>query len=132
MWDQEPNQFALHGDGASITYSTTSLAGVAQFNYQDKDHSVNRSGDDIRIEETEIARLVTIDIERVPDAYDRSVTLLVPIINVQEPGGEVAVQTVAVVTTDRSSALTGPRGVVGQAQTYETLCLEGTAQRVAF
>ena len=71
MRDQEPNQFDLHGDGASITYSTTSLAGVAQFNYQDKDHSVNRSGDDIRIEETEIARLVTIDIERVPDAYDR-------------------------------------------------------------
>ena len=55
-----------------------------------------------------------------------------PIINIQEPGGEVAVQTVAVVTTDRSSAFTGPRGVVGQVQTYETLCLKGTAQRVAF
>ena len=129
---QEPNQYNLQGDGATITYSTTSFAGVPLFNYQDNDHSVNRSGDEIRVEETEIARLVTVDIEQVPDAYDLSVTLLVPIINLREQFGEAAVQTVAVLTTDRSSAFTGPGGVEGQVQSYETLSLEGTAQRVAF
>jgi hypothetical protein len=129
---QEPNLFELQGDGATITYSTTSIAGVPQFNYQDNEHSVNRSGDEIRVEQTEIARLVTVDIEQVPDAYDLSVSLLVPIINLRGQTGEASVQTVAVLTTDRSSAFTGPGGVEGQVQTYETLSLQGTARRVAF
>lgn len=128
----QPNQFNLGSDNVSISYATSSIAGVPQFSYQDDNRTVSRSGDEIRTVDTEIGRLVTVDIEQVPDAFDLSLTLLVPIINLREEFGEASIQTVAVLTTDRSSAFTGPGGVEGQVQSYETLVLAGTAQRVAF
>ena len=128
----QPNQFNLGSDNVSISYATSSIAGVPQFSYQDDNRTVSRSGDEIRTVDTEIGRLVTVDIEQVPDAFDLSLTLLVPIINLREEFGEASIQTVAVLTTDRSSAFTGPGGVEGQVQSYETLALAGTAQRVAF
>lgn len=75
---------------------------------------------------------MTVDLEQIPDAYDLSVTLLVPRINLPEQGREAPVKTVALLTTDRSSAFTGPSGVEGQLQTYDTLKVEGTARLVAF
>ena len=129
---QEANLFELEGGGATIVYSTTSFSGQPQFSYRDTNHSVSRSGTEIRVVQTEIARLVTVDIQQVPDAYNLSVTLLVPAVNVPRQTGEISIQTVAVLTTDRSSAFTGPAGVEGQLQTYETLALSGMARAVAF
>lgn len=129
---QEANLFELEGGGASIVYSTTSFSGAPQFSYRDTNHSVSRSGDEIRVEETRIARLVTINLQQVPDAYSLSVTLLVPAINVPVQTGQTALQTLAVLTTDRNSAFTGPAGVEGQLQTYEAFALSGTARTVAF
>ena len=128
---QEANLFELEGSGASITYSTTSFSGAAQFTYTDANNSVSRSGDDIRVEETGIARLMTINLQQVPDAYSLWVTLLVPAVNVPVQTGQAALQTLAVLTTDRTS-LIGPAGVEGQLQTYEALALSGTARTVAF
>ena len=82
---QEANLFELEGGGATIVYSTTSFSGQPQFSYRDTNHSVSRSGTEIRVVQTEIARLVTVDIQQVPDAYDLSVTLLVPAVNVPRP-----------------------------------------------
>lgn len=47
---QEPNLFELQGSGATITYSTSSIACSPQFSYQDDQRSVNRSGNEIRVE----------------------------------------------------------------------------------
>ena len=129
---QEANLFELEGGGATIVYSTTSFSGQPQFSYRDTNHSVSRSGTEIRVVQTEIARLVTVDIQQVPDAYNLSVTLLVPAVNVPRQTGEISIQTVAVLTTDRSSAFTGPAGVEGQLQAYETLALSGMSRSVAF
>ena len=128
---QEPNLFELRSGDVTITYSTTSLTGAPQFNYQDQARSVAVSGDAIRVEQTEIARLITVDLEQVPDAYDFSVTLLIPQINLRDPNRTASVETLAVLTTDRSS-LTGPAGVEGQVQSYEARVLMGTASRVDF
>ena len=129
---QEPEQFELRGGDVTITYSTTSLTGAPQFNYQDKARSVNVSGDAIRVEQTAIARLVTVALEQVPDAYTLSVTLLIPQINLRDPNRTASLETLAVLTTDRSSAFTGPAGVEGQLQSYEARVLTGTASRVDF
>ena len=74
----QPTLFELQGDGVSITYSTSSIAGIPQFSYQDQDRTVSRSGDGIRTEETEIATLVMIDVENVPDAREVTATLFLP------------------------------------------------------
>jgi hypothetical protein len=65
---QEANQFSLQSDTITVSYSSTSIAGVPQFTYRDLIREVSRSGDDIRREDTEIGTLVTIDVEAVPDA----------------------------------------------------------------
>ena len=63
---RQPNQFDVQGDGVTISYSTSSIRGVPLFNYQDNERTFNRSGDEIRTEETAIATLVTIDLEQIP------------------------------------------------------------------
>lgn len=127
---QEANLFELEGGGASVVYSTTSITGAPQFTYRDTDNSVSRSGDEIRVEETAMARLVTINLRQVPDAYSLWVTLLVPAVNVPQ-SGQAALQMLAVLTTDRTSII-GPAGVEGQLQSYEARALSGTARTVAF
>jgi hypothetical protein len=126
-----PNLFDLEGDGVSVTYSTSSIAGVPQFGYRDRQRTVNRSGEEIRTLGTEIGCLVTIDIEQVPDLHTLTFTLLLPRINLPEGSTATALQTVGVLTTDRTS-IGGPDLVVGQVQTYRGVYLRGTARRVAF
>jgi hypothetical protein len=129
---QEPTQFELRGGDVAITYATTSLTGVPQFNYQDKARAVTVSGAAIRVESTAIARVVTVALEQIPDAYDFSVTLLIPRINLRDPNRTASLATLAILTTDRSSALTGPTGVEGQVQSYEARVLMGMASRLDF
>ena len=127
----EPNQFDLEGDGVSISYSTTSIAGVPQFTYQEgASPPVNRSGEEIRVLCTgDVGTLVTIDVEQVPDQYTVKLSLLLPTINLPQGFGASALETIAILTTEYTS-IAGP--VAGQAQTYEVLMLRGTARMVQF
>ena len=122
---RQPNQFDVQGDGVTISYSTSSFAGDPQFNYQDSERTVNRSGDEIRTEETEIATLVTIDVEQIPDAREVTATLFLPRIVLQQGSTETALATIGVLTTSA-------RRIEGQMQTYQALNLSGTASLVDF
>ena len=122
---QQPNLFDVQGDGVTISYSTSSIRGIPLFNYQDEDQTVNRSGDEIRTEETEIAMLVTIDLEQIPDAREVTVTLFLPRIVLQPGSTETALATIGVRTA-------AARRIEGQMQTYQALNLSGTARLVAF
>lgn len=126
----QPNLFELAGEYTQITYSTTSITGQPQFNYQDQQRDVNVAGDDIRSLETEIGTLVTVTLEVIPDLHTLTVTLLVPQINL-DVGNEGPLSTLTVLTTHRTS-IGGPGLVEGQLQTYESVALEGTARLVAF
>ena len=57
---QQPNLFTLQGGTVTVSYSTTSIAGVPQLSYQDPSFDVSRSGDGIVRETTAIGTLVTI------------------------------------------------------------------------
>jgi hypothetical protein len=127
-----PNLFNLEGDGATISYATTSIAGVPQFSYRDSEHNVSKSGtDDIRRLETEIGALVTIDLAQIPDLQTIKVTLVVPTVNLPQPANSSDLQTIAILTTSRTT-IGGPNLVVGQIETYRTLYLRGTARKVTF
>jgi hypothetical protein len=126
----QPNLFQLAGEYTQITYSTTSITGQPQFHYQDQQRDVNVTGDDIRLQETEIGTLVTVTLEEIPDLHTLTVSLLVPEINLNE-GNESPLSTLAILTTHRTS-IGGPGLVEGQLKTYEVVALEGTASLVDF
>src|SRR5512132_916965 len=80
---EQPNQFGLEGDGARISYSVTSISGEPLFSYTDANFFVNRRGEYVRTLTTEICTLVTIDLERNPDAEAITFSLLVPGVNIR-------------------------------------------------
>ena len=128
---QEANQFSLQSDTITVSYSSTSIAGVPQFTYRDLVREVSRSGDDIRREDTEIGTLVTIDVEAAPDAPTVSFSLVLPRINLGAGNQQVILQTLGVRTTDFTTAfLPGP--ILGQGQAYEVFDMRGLAQFVTF
>lgn len=120
----QPNLYEVRGQGVSISYSTSSVDGTQQFNYRDQDRTVSRSGDEIRTEETEIAKLVTINVEDVQEAREVTATLVLPRIFLDEPTADTPVATIGVLATSRPAD--------GQMRTYRALELTGTARLVAF
>jgi hypothetical protein len=127
---RRPNRYVLKGGyEAQLTYETTSITGEPQLQYGDEKYQVTKRGDEIRSQELEIGTLVSIELEAVSDARVVELSLLVPAVNLDD--GTAEVETVAVVTTERTS-IGGPGLVTGQLQTYEAQNLSGTAELVAF
>jgi hypothetical protein len=126
-----PNLFELQGKDTQITYSTSSVAGVPQLNYQTPSLNLNFSYTDIRARDTEIGREITVTLEQTPDLQTITLTLFLPTINLPPEATENPIETVAIITTARTS-IGGPNLVDGQLQTYDTLDLQGTARLVNF
>lgn len=127
----DANLFEVENYGVQITYSKSSFTGDPRFSYADKNRSLSFSGDDIRVEETEIGDLVTVTIEVVSDLRTVTVTLLVPGFNLPEDTKQSPFETEAVFTTHHTT-IGGPGLVQGQLKSYKTVTLTGTAQQVAF
>lgn len=122
----EPNDFTLSGIDTTIHYSTTSLRGLPQFNYNGRQFS----GNEIASLDTAIGKLVTVLIEPDSDGgREVLLTLLLPTINLPS-SIESPIQTTAILTTKRTVTRGDPRTLEGQIETYKTLSLTGTARRV--
>jgi hypothetical protein len=123
----QPNLFELEGYNTQITYSTTSsIAGVPQLSYKNRGQTLNFRGDDIRIEQTQLGQMVTVNLSEKPTSEVlETLTLLIPIVNLPSTSPERAVQTTAIFSQI-------VKGVKAQVQTYMTLCLAGKAKQVAF
>ncbi|MBH8566991.1 hypothetical protein I8748_33415 [Nostoc sp. CENA67] len=126
-----PNLFELQGKDTQITYSTSSIAGVPQFNYQTPSLNLNFSDTEIRTQDTEIGRQITVTLEQIPDQQTVTLTLLIPTINLPQQVIENSITTVAIITTERTS-IGGPDLVNGQLQIYDILSLQGIARLVDF
>jgi hypothetical protein len=127
----DANLFELEGYGVRVTYSKSSITGDPRFSYQDRDHNLNFSGDDIRVEASEIGDLVTVTIETVADLRTVTVTLLVPAFNLPEDTKQSPFETEAVATTHHTT-IGGPSLVQGQLKSYKTVALKGIARQVSF
>ena len=130
-----PNMFLLTGDNAEFRFSTSSFAGQPTFTYTMPDGEVSTEGENIRIEPVladgwPFGTLVSVYVDAAPDAWARTVTLVVPEINLVD-GAETAFTTFAVLTTHFTN-IGGPGFVEGQLQEYELIPLAGTASAVVF
>lgn len=125
----EPNHYDLHGKkkGFTVTYSTTSIAGVPLFTVVRDGVTHSFRGDEINTLESPLGRLVTVTLSVVPDLEIVTFTLAVPAFNLA--GSDGTIGTFAVMTTNRTS-IGGPALVKGQIQTYKRFALSGRAQYV--
>src|SRR5512135_363036 len=123
---EDANQFDVTGP-IVVSYSRTSTTGVPLVSYKDAERALQLSGDEIVRVDTGVGEFVTITVEEVPDAFVRTFTLVVPRVRVQ-PGEQLAFDTLAVETTDRSSGFVAPPGPAGVLQTYLVHQLHGLAQ----
>lgn len=125
----QPNQFLLGGHDTEITFSTTSFTGVPRLTYKDRSRTLNFSGEEIRIERTQLGQMVTVNLSSNSQAFGtvETLTLLIPSISVPIETKTGPIQTIAIFSL-RSPMVKIP----GQSQTYMTLCLAGTAEQVDF
>lgn len=119
-----PNLYHLSGEGIQITYTPSNNNGQAELDYQDVQGSRTFIGDRVRSEKSSIGTLITVLLAGVADGNVVTLTLLVPNINMAGKDQQ-SFETLAIVTTNRSS-FTGPPP--GADQTYQVYNLQGTAQ----
>jgi hypothetical protein len=125
----EPNLFELRGGGIKVTYSTSSFGGKPQLTYEGQKISLTFQGEEIRSLDTEIGLQLTVTLEQVPDLQTVTLTLILPMINLQ--GNEGPFRTQAIITTHKTS-IGGPDLVKGALQTYRVRPLRGIARVVVF
>ncbi|MEZ4295233.1 MAG: hypothetical protein R3B70_09680 [Polyangiaceae bacterium] len=125
----EPTQYHLQGTGLTVQYSTSSIAGVPLLSADWKGQRRSFRGDEIRVAEAELGRLVTVTLESVPDLKHVTLTIAIPGMNLD--GHDGSIRTFAVVTTSRTS-IAGPRLVHGQIDLYENIDLSGKAEAAVF
>jgi hypothetical protein len=132
----EPTVFTLTGDGTRISYSTSSIAGVPLFSYADDDVRVDAEGDEIVLtpvrpsQSWALGTLVSVYVDAAPDAWARTLTLVLPEIHLAG-GGETPFSTIAIMT--RHLTTFGGTGLVeGQLQEYDVMPLDGTALFAVF
>ena len=126
----EPNLFELQGYNTRISYSASSITGVPQFSYSDRDQNSTFSGEEILSEETGLGRSVTVLLENgAADKPIESLTLLLPTVQLDQESRELPIQTKAILSR---RAVFVNRTTPAQLQIYDTLNLYGTARQVVF
>jgi hypothetical protein len=123
-----PNLYDLHGDGITVSYSTSSIAGKPQFSYKKGQQSLNFSGDEITTLQTGIGMLVSVVIAKTVDRGFTTFSVLLPVIQLAD-GQKLSFHTIGI-TTVTTTTIAGP--VQGAQQTYHVSALTGTAQHVQF
>jgi hypothetical protein len=132
----QPNMYSLRADGVEITYATSSLTGEPTFSFTYEEIEVQATGDEITTAPVvpgagwPLGTLVAVYVDAAPDAWARTLTLMLPDINLDE-GRETPFTTFAMLTRHLTS-IAGPGLVTGQLQEYELIPLHGTAQAVMF
>lgn len=136
-----PNLYDLTGENVSIAYATTSINGKPNFTYTEGATVYSVTGyasdtsDGIIVnggnpgEPLPLGSLVTITVDAAPDAWVRTLSLILPEIHLSAQSETFA--TFAIMTTHHTS-IGGPTLVDGPLQTYDTIALTGTAQTVDF
>jgi hypothetical protein len=124
-----PNLYDLQGQGVRIGYSTSSIAGKAQLTFKKGRKTLSFTGDEINVLDTAIGALISVTIAATPDQSSTSFSFLLPAIQLSKESAKQAFRTVGI-TTVRKTSLGGP--VKGVQQTYKTIQLRGSAQKVQF
>ena len=119
--------FRLSGEGVEITYVTNGQDGKPHFTYKDAEYDRSYVGDEIRIQQSELGSLVTATLRYLPDAWSKTVTLIVPgVWGVRDLGADV--ETPAIKCLHSMTMVPQP----GAAESYEVILLKGSVQSTIF
>jgi hypothetical protein len=121
---EEANHFVFEGKGVSGSVDTTSITGqpIASVTVDGVE------GSDAVIETWRLGLTATMHLDGSPDLFTRSVTVVVPQVNVDGTDGE-AFEGLAIVVRRRTS-IGGPGLVQGAIETYDVRTVNGTASSV--
>jgi hypothetical protein len=130
--DRRPDTFTVTGENAEFRYwaGDSSLMGVPTFTYTWPDGEVSATSGGFEVQPIvtggwPFGSLISMYVDAAPDAWARSVTLVLPSINLID--GEATDFTTFAVLTTHFTNIGGPAFVEGQLQEYEIILLEGTA-----
>ncbi|MFT3769201.1 MAG: hypothetical protein QM820_27495 [Minicystis sp.] len=121
-----PNLFDLFRKDVHVQYTVSGIDGQPRLQYRDRKRELSFSGDQIRVEETSIGRLVSVVLVAVPDKQTLTFSFFVPTLNVDR---EAHIVTEALYTTTRTS-IGGPALVRGQVESWRGITLSGIARAV--
>lgn len=131
MANQDANLFELWGRGIHVSYSTTSIAGIALFHYKAWGVEHSFQGAEIRVDETELGRQVSVTLETIPDLKTTTFTVVIPKVSVGGENARVRFSAVGV-HADHFTSIGGPALVHGALTSLDSTDLHGTAQVVVF
>jgi len=125
----KPNQFLLDGYNLEVSYETTSFTGTPRVSVTRQGQTLNFTGEEMIIEQSQMGQMVTVDLSDNLRAVGvvETLTLLVPSTSVLATTKTASIQTVAIF--NRQS----PREKIsGQSQIYMSVHLSGTANQIDF
>lgn len=114
-----------------VTFSRSSITGRPQLSYHDAELDLTFQGKELDVQTTGIGDLVTVTVQSIPDAFERRISLLVPVIRLAA-GEQAECETVLLETVDRSPAFAPSPGPAGVLQSYRVHQVPATAQHVDF
>jgi hypothetical protein len=129
---RQANHFELSGRLGTVpvhvTYDATTFGGGPQLQYTAGHVTLQFSGLDIRIQESDaLGTLVSVTTENVPDERSTTFTMAIPTVHLDD-GRQSRIKTLAIATVHKLAL--NPSTLTGQLQTYETGTLRGTADVV--
>ncbi|GAC1385443.1 MAG: hypothetical protein NVSMB33_14500 [Ktedonobacteraceae bacterium] len=114
--------YSLSGDNVQITYEPNALDGQSHFTYQDADAKRDFTGDEIRLQQTELGTILSVTLKPSVDAGATILNLIMPAIRLQGEQ-EVPFQTLAIITQTY-----GILPFHAVQPVYQVMNLNGTAQ----
>src|SRR5690242_4545686 len=81
-----PNHYTCHGDGVELVYYTSGVTGTPILFVQDGDAEVplRGAGDEVRVQETILGKLVSMGTGYVPDLMSTYASIVIPRIHMQD------------------------------------------------
>lgn len=91
----EPNVYELSNEKTQVSYFTSGVDGAPRFSYKGPKGSREFSGDEVRVQDSELGTEVTVTLEDIADMHVLTFTLLVPELWIA-PGSGLEVKTIGV------------------------------------
>jgi hypothetical protein len=120
------NRFDLHGRNVTVTYGEAGINGKPYLKYVSADQTLSFKGDQIRVLNTDLGKVVSVSIRMTVDTGSTSFTILVPKVLVATGSAvKTPIKTVGITTIHRFSVV--QMFMRGQNDLYKTVALSGTA-----
>ncbi len=113
------------GADGELKYIDADVSGSPQLVYKEKVYA----GNEIKIENLDIGKTATVELEFVADSHTNFLTLLIPPVNIESSDGAAYVTSYAVLAKSLTT-IAGPSGISGQTISYEARFVAGSASNV--